>query len=133
MTAAPPMGRRSAASSMIAIHAALHPQGVIPRRRGCEQAFPGRPSQVRHDRALVAALPGDFPAAEDAVLLVRCSQGGCQWQVADHDAGLKRCGQRVDGAGHDGPGGWGGQVDHLPVARPVRGGGAGAVVAGAGQ
>ena len=51
-------------------HAALHPQGVIPRRRTCERAFPGHPSQVRHARALVAALLGDCPAAADAVLLI---------------------------------------------------------------
>ena len=51
-------------------HAALRPLGVIPRRRTCEQAFPGRQSQVRHARALMAALLGGFPAADDAILLI---------------------------------------------------------------
>lgn len=41
-----------------------------PSSRRCEQVFPGRNDQVREARALLAAFLGDWPGADDAILLL---------------------------------------------------------------
>jgi anti-sigma regulatory factor (Ser/Thr protein kinase) len=51
-------------------HVAVQPRTAGPfRSRTCEHVLPGRASQVRQARALLAAFLTGFPAADDAVLL----------------------------------------------------------------
>jgi Histidine kinase-like ATPase domain len=43
---------------------------ALAARHSCARAFPGRPDQLRHVRALLAGFLDAFPAADEAILLI---------------------------------------------------------------